>query len=156
MKEEVENISNKEEEIMRKAAELEREMEAIRNAKVMVVVKQFEQQLLEDAEKEETRFVGELQEKYAEKQAELEEEKRREVADVQKLAESLSSQIEFLKGMLQDLGAKKGELESTFQAAVQGLRRQQEACQAQQKQKLLSHIEHKKAIFQQYLAQNQR
>lgn len=42
---------------MQKAQELEREMQAIRNAKVMVVVKQFEQQLLEDAEKEETRFI---------------------------------------------------------------------------------------------------
>jgi len=43
LKTEVESISSKEKEIMRKAQELEREMQGIRNAKVMVVVKQFEQ-----------------------------------------------------------------------------------------------------------------
>jgi len=55
--------------------------------------------------------------------------------------------------MLGDLESKKGEVESTFEAAVQGLRREREEQKQSQKAKLVGHIEQKKSIFQQYLAE---
>ena len=48
-------INSKEEELLRKARDLENEMKAIRLAKIEVVVRQFEQQLVREAELEERR-----------------------------------------------------------------------------------------------------
>ena len=48
-------INSKEEVLLRKARDLENEMKAIRLAKIEVVVRQFEQQLVREAELEERR-----------------------------------------------------------------------------------------------------
>ena len=48
-------INSKEVELLRKARDLENEMKAIRLAKIEVVVRQFEQQLVREAELEERR-----------------------------------------------------------------------------------------------------
>lgn len=49
---------------MRKAKELEIEMRQVRQAKVDVVVRQFEQQLIKEAELEERRNTEKLRDKY--------------------------------------------------------------------------------------------
>lgn len=108
---------------------------------------------MEDAEKEEERFMHELNQQFEKKRLELEQEKKQEVGDIAKLQQSLESQIEFFKTMLGDLESKKGEVESTFEAAVQGLKREREEQKQSQKAKLVGHIEQKKSIFEQYLAE---
>lgn len=49
---------------MKRAKELENEMMRIRQAKIEVLLKQFEAQLMKDAEFEEKRFTEELRDKY--------------------------------------------------------------------------------------------
>lgn len=49
-------LLSKEQELKRKAKELEEEMRSIKQAKVQVVIRQFEQQLLKEAKIEQTRI----------------------------------------------------------------------------------------------------
>ena len=49
-------LLSKEQELKRKAQELEQEMKSIKQAKVQVVIRQFEQQLIKEAKIEQTKI----------------------------------------------------------------------------------------------------
>lgn len=61
---EAKKLSTREEELLRKARELENEMRQVRLEKVEVVIRQFEQQLLREAELEERRHTEHLRDQY--------------------------------------------------------------------------------------------
>ena len=60
---------------MRKAKELENEMRQVRQAKVDVVVRQFEQQLIKEAELEEKRNTEKLRDQYEGRVGQVESER---------------------------------------------------------------------------------
>ena len=70
---------------MRKAKELENEMRQIRQAKVDVVVRQFEQQLIREAELEERRNTERLRDQYESRVGQVEAEKAAQVNEVDKM-----------------------------------------------------------------------
>mmetsp|Transcript_34263 Transcript_34263/g.33501 ORF Transcript_34263/g.33501 Transcript_34263/m.33501 type:complete len:128 (+) Transcript_34263:240-623(+) len=85
----VKKISTQEEELLKKARDLENEMKAVRQAKMDVVVKQFEQQLIKDAQIEERRFTEELRDRYDSSVNELDAEKSVQVDEIEKLQKQL-------------------------------------------------------------------
>ncbi len=72
---EARNLSSKEEELLKKARDLENEMRQIRQAKVEVVVRQFEQQLIREAELEEKRHTEKLRDQYEARVGQVEAER---------------------------------------------------------------------------------
>lgn len=151
---EAKKISSKEEELMRKAKDLENEMKAIRQAKIDVVVKQFEQQLIREAELEEKRHTDQLRDQYEQKVGQVEAEKAAQISEVDKMLDQIRAQIEFLRVVAGELETKKGELVSTSQASVHYLRREMAQSQKEHKEKLIKHIAEKKEIFKNYIATN--
>ena len=117
-------INSKEEELLRKARDLENEMKAIRLAKIEVVVRQFEQQLVREAELEERRHTEQLRDQYETRAGQVEAEKNTQTAEIEKMVKQISDQMEFLKVVQIELESKKSELNSTSQACVQYLRRE--------------------------------
>lgn len=104
--------------MLRKARELENEMKAIRQAKIDVVVRQFEHQLVKEAELEDRRHAQQLRDAFESKVAMVEGEKGAQVSEVDKLIRQVNDQIAFLKVVAGELESKKGELQSTAQAAA--------------------------------------
>eukprot|EP00347_Sterkiella_histriomuscorum_P010335 403376702 len=151
---EVKNISNAEEQLMMRARQLENEMRQIKQAKLDVVIKQFEAQLLKDAQLEEKRFTEELRDKYELQTNQIEAEKESSMQEIARMQKQLMEQIEFFKVVYNELEAKKSELNSTHQACIQYLRREMSASQNQQKDKLMKHICDKKEIFKNYILQS--
>eukprot|EP00347_Sterkiella_histriomuscorum_P007280 403349566 len=151
---EVKNISNAEEQLMMRARQLENEMRQIKQAKLDVVIKQFEAQLLKDAQLEEKRFTEELRDKYELQTNQIEAEKDSSMQEIARMQKQLIEQIEFFKVVYNELEAKKSELNSTHQACIQYLRREMSASQNQQKDKLMKHICDKKEIFKNYILQS--
>lgn len=78
-------MSTKEEELMRKAKELENEMRQVRQAKVEVVVRQFEQQLMKEAELEERRNTERLRDQYEGRVGQVEAERVAQISEVDKM-----------------------------------------------------------------------
>ncbi|CDW84117.1 UNKNOWN [Stylonychia lemnae] len=153
---EVKKISTAEEELMKRARDLENEMRQIRQAKLDVVVKQFEAQLLKDGELEEKRYTEELRDKYELQVNQIEAEKQSSMDDIQKMQKQLLDQIEFFKVVYSELESKKSELSSTHQACIQYLRREMSQAQQIQKERLMKHINEKKEIFKNYVQQQQQ
>jgi hypothetical protein len=82
VEEEVRKISSKEEELRRKARDLENEMMQIREAKVDVILRQFEQQLVKEAELEERRHTEKLRSDYEAKAGQVEAERQAQEIEV--------------------------------------------------------------------------
>ena len=118
------------------------------------MIKQFEQQLLRDAELEEKRFTEEQQDLYEKQVNQIEAEKSAQLDDINKLQHQLLEQMEFFKVVLKELDTKKQEINSTYQASVQYLRRELSNKQTQQKERLIKHIQEKKEIFKNYVVEN--
>ena len=118
------------------------------------MIKQFEQQLLRDAELEEKRFTEEQQDLYEKQVNQIEAEKSAQLDDINKLQHQLLEQMEFFKVVLKELDTKKQEINSTYQASVQYLRRELSNKQSQQKERLIKHIQEKKEIFKNYVVEN--
>ena len=118
---------------MRKAKELENEMRQIKLKKQEVVVRQFEAQLLKEAESEEKRYIEELRDKYEQQLNTVEAERKAAQDEMQKMQRSLLDQIEFFKMVFNEIEGKKSELSSTYQACVQYLRREMQQAQEQQR-----------------------
>ena len=97
IEEEVDSISTAEEELMRKARDLEHEMRAIRVKKMEVVLKQFEAQLHKEAHLQLKKHTEELRDKYEAQVAQVEAERLASVTDIDKMQKSLIDQIEFFK-----------------------------------------------------------
>ena len=136
---------------MRKAQELEKEMQSIKQAKIDVVVKQFEQQLLKDAQLEENKFSERLRGEYDVKINQLASEKEQSVTEVENLEKQITDQIQFFGVILAELKQKKGELESTHQAAVHQLRHELSQSLESQRAKMLKHVQDKREIFREYI-----
>lgn len=150
-----EAILSKEQELMRKAQELEKEMQSIKQAKIDVVVKQFEQQLLKDAQHEENKFSERLRSEYDVKINQLASEKEQSVTEVENLEKQITDQIQFFGVILAELKQKKGELESTHQAAVHQLRHELSQTLESQRGKMLKHVQDKREIFREYIRKEQ-
>ena len=121
---------------MKKARDLETEMKAVRQQKLDVVVKQFEQQLVREAELEEKRHTETLRDQYEARVGQVEAEKQAQISEIDKLAQQIASQIDFLRVVQAELEAKKAELNSTSQACVQYLRREMASGQREHREKL--------------------
>ncbi len=82
---EAKKLSSKEEELLKKARDLENEMRQIRQAKVDVVVRQFEQQLVREAELEEKRHTEKLRDQYEARVGQVEAERNAQTQEVDKM-----------------------------------------------------------------------
>ncbi len=70
------------------------------------------------------------------------------------LQKQLHDQIHFFQVVLKELDSKQSELNSTFQASLQYLRRDMTVAKEAQHERLLKHISDKKAIFESYIEEN--
>lgn len=91
---------------MRKAKQLEQEMHSIKQAKVDVVVKQFEAQIMKDAKMEERRVQEQLNSELESQLQKLSSEKHASLGDIANLQKQLQDQINFLKVVQKELGSK--------------------------------------------------
>ena len=110
---EAKKILNKEEELMKKARDLEHEMLQIKQAKVDMVIRQFEAQLMKEADLEEKRHTEGLRDQYEARSGQVEAERTAQTDEIDKMLKQINDQIEFLKVVASELESKKSELSST-------------------------------------------
>lgn len=84
-----------------------------------MVVRQFEQQLLREADLEDRHLTESLRDDFDKRVSLLEAEKSAQVSDVDKLLRQVNDQIDFLRVVAGELESKKSELASMGQASVQ-------------------------------------
>ena len=137
---------------MLKAKELENEMYAVRKAKIDSVLRQFEQQLQRDALLEQNRIKEQLSGEYDTQVNQLEAEKNSNIDEVEKLQKQLKDQIDFFQKVHSELDGKKQDLQNTYQASVQYLRKEMTEQEQAQRKKLLKHMEEKTTIFRNYIS----
>ena len=99
-------------------------MLSIKQAKIDVVVKQFEQQLLKEAQLEERRLQEQLNQDFEKQLQALSSKKDQSQSEIQTLQKQLQDQINFFNVVKQELASKNTELEGTYQASIQHLRRE--------------------------------
>ena len=85
-------------------------MRQVRQEKLDVVVRQFEQQLLKEAELEEKRNTEALRDVYESRVGQVEAEKEAQCSDIDKMVKQIEEQMAFLKVVRGELEAKKGEI----------------------------------------------
>lgn len=99
------------------------------------------------------RFTNDLRDKYEHSLNQVDAEKQHSLNEIQKMQQQLLDQIEFFKVVYAEMESKKQEVNSTFQACVQYLRREMGHKEEEQKEKVGKHIQEKKSIFRNYLFQ---
>ena len=82
----------------------------------------------------------------------LEAEKNSNVEEVEKLQKQLKDQIDFFQKVHSELDGKKQDLQNTYQASVQYLRKEMTEQEQAQRKKLLKHMEEKTTIFRNYIS----
>ena len=82
----------------------------------------------------------------------LEAEKNSNVEEVEKLQKQLKDQIDFFQKVHSELDGKKLDLQNTYQASVQYLRKEMTEQEQAQRKKLLKHMEEKTTIFRNYIS----
>ena len=85
---------------------------------------------------EEKRHTETLRDQFEARVGQVEAEKQAQISEIDKLAQQIASQIDFLKVVQAELEAKKAELSSTSQACVQYLRREMASGQREHREKL--------------------
>ena len=82
----------------------------------------------------------------------LEAEKNSNVDEVEKLQKQLKDQIDFFQKVHSELDGKKQDLQNTYQASVQYLRKEMTEQEQAQRKQLLKHMEEKTTIFRNYIS----
>ena len=148
---EANTLAQKENLLKQKALQLEKEMAAIHNQKIDILVKQFEQQLLKDAGHDFDKARAALQTQYDERAQSLSAQKELALREISGLQKQIKDDIEVLRENFRESEMKRKEVEQVYEAALHHLLRDRKDEEDKHWETLTKNVAHRKEIFRKYV-----
>lgn len=144
-------IKEAEDELANKARELEEYMNSIKQSKVQLALKQFEEQLRADGSTELKHQTEVIENEYSRKVGEVMKQRDQYMDRVDELKNKLKENIDFFSVVMHDLEVKAGDLETCYGACVEYVRKECKEAEFGCALNMEKHIEGRLRAFENYI-----
>ncbi|KRX00031.1 hypothetical protein PPERSA_00181 [Pseudocohnilembus persalinus] len=121
---EAKKLQEKENDIMSKAQAIENEMNSLKQQKVELLVKVFEDQITKDMDQDINNYKKQLVGNFEENKRQLVTKKQQKVEKLNNLVHNIQEQIRTFELIIEDLNEKKEELDTSCMAAIEYVKRE--------------------------------
>eukprot|EP00826_Nyctotherus_ovalis_P037705 TRINITY_DN3462_c0_g1_i9.p1 TRINITY_DN3462_c0_g1~~TRINITY_DN3462_c0_g1_i9.p1 ORF type:complete len:233 (+),score=69.26 TRINITY_DN3462_c0_g1_i9:154-852(+) len=144
-------IKEAEDKLANKAKELEEYMNSIKQSKIQLALKQFEEQLRADGNTELKHQTEIIENEYNRKLGEVMKQRNQYMERVDELKDKLRENIDFFSVVMHDLEVKTADLETCYGACVEYVKKECKEAEFGCALNMEKHIEGRLRIFENYI-----